>query len=315
MKANKRLDSPLRILSWRRIIKWMFRTLWVVGISVLYYLLLSLFLDTPLESEIKKSNRKLEEQYSILQERYDTIHSVMNNVIQRDREIHKILFESQPYTSWQDSTKTSENIATDFKSKNNMELGDQLIQGTSMLYQRIHGANASMNSMQSYVVEHRNEINKIPAIQPVDNPDFTLLTASFGQRIQPFYKTMKQHNGVDFSVPAGTAVFATADGIVVEIQMRGQSSGISIKVRHSDTYETFYANLGRVMTQVGQQINRGDIIAFSGNSGMSFAPHLHYEVRYKGKAVDPLNYFFLEVDIHNFERLKRIAATGMQSFD
>lgn len=307
MKLNKLIQFD----GWWSI-KWLFRLLYGIAIAVFSYLFFSLFFDTPLEYEIKKSTQKLEEQYALLDARYDSVHSVLNNVIERDRGIHKVLFESEPYNGTQDSLIQP---LGSLLEKNNMELGDELISRTGQLYQRIYTLGSSLTQLREYVAENLDKVNCIPAIQPVDNKDLTLLAASFGNRIHPYYKTSKMHKGVDYSVAVGTAVFATADGVVSEIQNRGQTSGTSLKIRHSNTYETFYGNLYYALARPGQKVKRGEIIAFSGNTGLSFAPHLHYEVRNRGKAIDPLDYFFLEVDIKNQERLRRIAASGMQSFD
>lgn len=316
MKLNRVKELLLKPFDERRSIKWFFRVLSGVGISVVSYFLFSLFFDTPIEYEIKKSTQKLEEQYTQLSQRYDSIHSVLDNVIKRDREIHKILFESEPYTSWtDDSTIINRRSKEDILAKNNKELGDELVDRTGQLYQRVYNVSAQLASLQKYVSDNRDLVNKIPAIQPIDNPDLNLIAASYGERIHPFYKSMKMHRGIDYSVPIGTAVFATADGVVTEVQARGQTTGTSILIRHDNTYQTYYANLYSTMVRPGQKVTRGDVIAFSGNSGLSFAPHLHYEVRYKGRTVDPIDYFFLEVDLKNQDRLRRIAASGMQSFD
>ena len=151
--------------------------------------------------------------------------------------------------------------------------------------------------------------------QPVINNDLTLLTASFGMRIHPFYKSLSQHNGVDFTLPEGSRVFATADGTVTEATRRNSSTGLTVTIDHGNGYQTRYGHLSKTSVKRGQKVNRGDIIALSGNSGLSLAPHLHYEVIYNGQPVDPVNYFFMELSPAEYHRLIRIAQSGMQSFD
>ena len=151
--------------------------------------------------------------------------------------------------------------------------------------------------------------------QPVINNDLTLVTASFGMRIHPFYKSLSQHNGVDFTVPEGSRVFATADGTVTEATRRNSPTGLTVTIDHGNGYQTRYGHLSKTSVKRGQKVNRGDIIALSGNSGLSLAPHLHYEVIYNGQSVDPLNYFFMELSPAEYHRLIRIAQSGMQSFD
>ena len=157
--------------------------------------------------------------------------------------------------------------------------------------------------------------DNIPSIQPVINKQLTLLTASYGMRIHPFYKTLQSHQGVDYTIPEGSRVFATADGTVREVAQRNSTSGQTVVIDHGNGYETSYNHLSKINVRKGQQVRRGDIIALSGDTGLSLAPHLHYEVRYNGMRVDPIHYFFMELSPTEYQRLMRIAQSGMQSFD
>jgi murein DD-endopeptidase MepM/ murein hydrolase activator NlpD len=156
--------------------------------------------------------------------------------------------------------------------------------------------------------------NHIPAIQPVINPQLSLLTASYGMRIHPFFKTLKSHQGVDYTLPEGSRVFATADGTIKEVSTRS-TSGQSVVIDHGNGFETSYSHLGKINVRKGEKVKRGDIIALSGNTGLSLAPHLHYEVRNNGMRVDPIHYFFLELSPAEYQRIIHIAQSGMQSFD
>ena len=160
-----------------------------------------------------------------------------------------------------------------------------------------------------------NERNYIPAIQPVINDELTLLTASYGMRIHPFFKTLASHQGVDYTVPEGTRVFATADGRVSEVALRNSTSGQTLVIDHGNGYTTSYSHLSKVYVKRGATVRRGDIVALSGNTGLSLAPHLHYEVRYNGMRVDPIHYFFMELTPDQYYRIMQIAQSGMQSFD
>ena len=157
--------------------------------------------------------------------------------------------------------------------------------------------------------------NRIPAIQPVINQQLTLLTASYGMRIHPFYKTLQSHQGVDYTIPEGSRVFATADGVVRDVALRNSTSGQTVVIDHGNGYETSYSHLLAVNVRRGQEVRRGDIIGLSGNTGLSIAPHLHYEVRHNGMRVDPIHYFFMELSPVEYQRIIRIAQSGMQSFD
>jgi murein DD-endopeptidase MepM/ murein hydrolase activator NlpD len=158
-------------------------------------------------------------------------------------------------------------------------------------------------------------IDYVPAIQPVNNKQLTLLAAGKKPLINPFHRTMREHHGVDYLVPEGTAVFATADGVVKSLSEKNTSHGKAVTISHGNGYETSYSHLLDIRVTKGQKVKRGDIIALSGNSGLSFVPHLHYEVIYNDTRVDPVHYFFLELEPDEYQQMIRIALSSMQSFD
>lgn len=313
---SKRLSHTSgRVRRYPRLAKWTFRFFSGIAVAVVYFIVFSIFFDTPIEYELKKSTDRIEQEYRELERRYDTLQRVLDNVSERDRSVYKILFESEPAMPGDGERQRRLAFRERLERMTNLELGTYFDEQLGMLYQGVSNYAAMARRQQERVEADVPRVLSIPAIQPVDNRQLTLLTASFGERVHPFFKTMSQHNGVDYSVPVGTAVFATADGTVRSLQTRGQTSGLSLVIDHGNGYETVYSHLDKVVAQPGRKVNRGDIIAFSGNSGLSFAPHLHYEVRYRGTAVDPVNYFFMELDMPRMRRLKEISRMGMQSFD
>ena len=116
-------------------------------------------------------------------------------------------------------------------------------------------------------------------------------------------------------MPEGTAVFATADGVVKTLSEKNSTHGKAVVIDHGNGYETSYSHLLDIRVRKGDRVRRGDIIALSGNTGLSFAPHLHYEVIYNDMRVDPVHYFFMELTCEEYQRIIRIALSSMQSFD
>lgn len=298
-----------------RLVKWTFRFFSGIAVAIVYFIVFSFFFDTPIEYELKKSTERIATEYEALERRYDTLQQVLDNVSERDRSIYTMLFEAEPTLPGDDDWQHRVEFRSKLEGMSNLELGTWFDEHLGMLYQHVSNYTAMVKGQQERVAKNVQQALSIPAIQPVDNKQLTLLTASFGERVHPFFKTMTQHNGVDYSVPEGTAVFATADGTVRSLQTRGQTSGLTMVIDHGNGYETVYSHLGKVVARPGSHVNRGDIVAFSGNSGLSFAPHLHYEVHYRGKPVDPINYFFMELDMPSMRKLKDISRMGMQSFD
>ncbi len=282
----------------------------VVGI----YLLMTLF-DTPTQHSQRVRNERLAEDYAALEARYDTLAMVLDNVIERDKNVFRILFESEPYEFEDNSTdlrwENRERLSQMSETELYRELGERMNRFEeserylSTLFGRMGAAVDSMGS----------KANNIPAIQPVINKELTLLTAPYGMLIHPFYKSLVSHQGVDYTVPVGSRVFATADGKVKEVKTRKTTAGRYIIIDHGGGYETQYNHLSRIDVKKGQKVRRGDIIGLTGNSGLSLSPHLHYEVRFNGMRVDPIHYFFMELTPHEYLRMIKIAQSGMQSFD
>lgn len=300
-KGQKAIRFFIHLFSW-------------IGIAALYYLGFSIFFDTPLEHAMKNSTAMLREEYGRLEERYDSVQTVLDNVVERDRNVFRILFESDPYDLTQDEQSrwiTREQLL----GKGNRELNYELSERIRKMDRKLKILEKSYSDMYAKLESAGEGLDRIPSIQPVINRGLTSLTASFGLRIHPFYKSLAPHQGVDYTVPEGSRVFATADGRVSEIVRRSTSTGLSVVITHGDGYETVYNHLSRINVNVGQQVRRGDIIALSGNTGLSLAPHLHYEVHHNGIRVDPIHYFFMELSPAEYRRLKSIALSGMQSFD
>ena len=129
-----------------------------------------------------------------------------------------------------------------------------------------------------------------PQIKPLEKGKFRI-SSTFGERIDPFDNKRKFHRGVDMAVPEGTPVKATADGIIEKVVSKEGGAGKFVVIIHDDEYQTLYANLSEFRVQIGQKVKKGDVIALSGNTGKSTAPHLHYEVIRNGENVDPELYF------------------------
>ena len=260
--------------------------------------------------------RNLEREYEDLANRYDTLENVLQNVIDRDKNVFRILFESDLYDFDSESDEARWNEYERLLDKSQRELSRELVARTDKLSKDFEQALASYERMESKFIETGSAADYIPSIQPVINPGLTLLTASYGMRMHPFYRTLYSHQGVDFTLPEGSSVFATADGKVKDIITRRSSSGRSVIIDHGNGYETHYNHLSSTGNlRKYQTVRRGDIIAYSGNTGLSLAPHLHYEIWHNGMRVNPIHYFFMELSPSEYQRMLRIAESGMQSFD
>lgn len=308
---NSSKESGRKQLIMPRIIK---SLVWVAMITV-WWLVLSLTIDMPAEYKLRHSTDDLRTEYEIMAERYDSLSLVLENVVRRDENVFRKLFESNPYDLSADSDKERVALYEELIDKSNAELSEVLEERMYKISKIEHRAIEAHNDLKYAINSQSLSIDCVPAIQPVNNKQLTLLAAGKKPLINPFHRAMREHHGVDYLVPEGTAIFATADGTVKSLSEKNTSHGKAITISHGNGYETSYSHLLDIRVKKGQKVKRGDIIALSGNSGLSFVPHLHYEVIYNDTRVDPVHYFFLELNPEEYQRIIRIALSSMQSFD
>ena len=254
-------------------------------------------------------------EYEVLSARYDSLNMVVENVIERDRNIFGILFESAPYDFNSDYEQQRLSLHEKLLEKSKHQMLRDLTSQTSEIESKLAELEQTYSTLQSNLDAVGDMRNNIPSIQPVINHQLTLLTAGYGMLMHPFYRTLQSHQGVDYTIPEGQSIFATADGVVKEVLGTTSTSGITVVIDHGNGYTTSYSHLQKAKVKRRQKVRRGDIIALSGNSGLSLSPHLHYEVRYEGVRVDPVHYFFMELTPDEYQKIVRIAQSGMQSFD
>ena len=299
----------------RRIIRLTIQLFAWAGVALLYYFGFSLLFDTPAEHRMRLSTDKLREEYEAMSQRYDSLEMILDNITARDQSVFRSLFEANPYDM--ESEQSEERLALYEQNitKSKRELAADLRNEIDVMQKKAADLEASWRRIKELGDGMGDKSRNIPSIQPVLNKQLTLLTAGYGTIMNPFYRTLRSHQGVDYAMAEGSSVFDTADGTVREVSDKNSTMGKTIVIDHGNGYRTSYSHLLSTLVRRGQKVQRGDVIALSGNSGLSLAPHLHYEVRYNDLRVDPIHYFFMELSPDEYQRIVRIAQSGMQSFD
>lgn len=287
---------------------------WVTMV-LFWWVVLTHTIDMPSEYRLRHSTDALRREYAAMSEQYDSLARIVDNVVKRDENVFRKLFESNPYDLSADLENERISLHEQLMHMDNIELMEMLDNRMQSAYKKENMVIESSNQMKYNISTGSLSIDCVPAIQPINNKQLTLLAAGKKPLINPFHRTMREHHGVDYLVAEGTAVFATADGTVKSLSEKNSSHGKAITIDHGNGYETSYSHLLDIRVRKGQKVKRGDIIALSGNSGLSFVPHLHYEVRYRDTRVDPVHYFFLELSPEEYQRIIRISLSSMQSFD
>lgn len=153
-----------------------------------------------------------------------------------------------------------------------------------------------------------------PAIQPISNKDLSRLHTIFGLRMHPLFGYVRPHNGLDFTAPQGTPIYATGDGRVSTAQ-RSETYGNVVYIDHGYGFETRYAHMTNYIVSAGQNVKRGQIIGYVGSTGTSVSAHLHYEVHYKNQAINPINFFQRDLNNKEYEKLIEVGSKSVTSLD
>ncbi|MFL5729493.1 MAG: M23 family metallopeptidase [Cytophagaceae bacterium] len=291
----------------------LFVTLVFAAALVLVY---TKYFQSPREALLEKENQELALYYDLLSKEMDQANEMVAVLRERDDNVYRIIFEAEPIPL---SVRNSGGIRMN-KYKDLLNKGlerEELILSTidkiEKLKKKMYVQSKSYDEIVKMAKSKSQMLASIPAIQPVPNKELTRLVSGFGMRIHPIYKVKKMHTGVDFSTPRGTPVYATGDGVIITVAKNPGGYGNEIEIDHGFGYVTKYAHLDRFNVKSGQKVKRGELIGYSGNSGASTAPHLHYEVIHDGKKVNPVHYFYNDLGPAEYEKILELAEIENQS--
>jgi murein DD-endopeptidase MepM/ murein hydrolase activator NlpD len=173
----------------------------------------------------------------------------------------------------------------------------------------------SLDEIVKLAKEKEKMLASIPAIQPVSNEHLTRMASGYGWRNDPFTKARKLHKGMDFTAPKGTPIYASGDGVVIRADGRASGYGRHVRIDHGFGYVTLYAHMTKYVVRRRQKVKRGDLIGYVGSTGRSKAPHVHYEVRKNGHAVNPINFYYGSLTAAEFTAMLKSAKLEGQSYD
>ena len=274
------------------------------------------YIDSPKEKLLRQQNESYRESYSVLQERVKQLELQMSELENRDNDVYRSIFEADPIP---DSARVKEMEAKKelrlIQNLSNSDLIKNMVEQLNKLILRVAYQVTSYVEITNMVKNKEKLLKAIPAIQPVSNKNLNRIGGSFGYRVDPVYKDFRFHQGLDFTAPSGTPIYATADGTVTAAGFSTDGYGNKVVINHGYGYQTLYGHMVRVKARVGQSVKRGEVIGYIGSTGKSTGPHCHYEVIKKGIKVDPVYYFYNDLTPEQFDRLLKAAANNKQSLD
>ncbi|MGL6021755.1 MAG: M23 family metallopeptidase, partial [Chitinophagaceae bacterium] len=251
-----------------------------------------------------------------LQKRVNEMKHLMQEIEKRDNEVYRVIFGTDPIPDEnRQQFINSEAEKEEVAKMSNSEILTDLTKNLYTLDARIKVQGESFKHLSFLLKDQTKKLNSIPAIQPISNLQLNRISSGFGKRTDPIYKVIKFHQGIDFSAPMGTPIYATANGFVKTSGDTKNGYGIHVIINHGFGYKTLYGHMMKTNVRSGQSVKRGQIIGWLGNTGKSTAPHCHYEVHINNNPVDPINFFYNDLTPAQYEYLLKVAATSTQSMD
>ena len=277
--------------------------------------ILIMIFGLPSEKELKSENSRLLSQYKLMSRELDNALAVLEDIRMRDDNLYRVMFNADPIP--EDVRQFDFAGTARYDSLESMDNARLVIATTAKLDLLKRQLYVQSNSFDEIVQMYRgkDEMYKcIPAIQPVANKNLKQMASGYGNRIDPIYGTVRYHAGMDFSAAVGTDIYATGDGTVEDA---GWESGYGncVVINHGYGYKTRYAHMSRIGVRRGEKVIRGQVIGAVGNTGKSTGPHLHYEVIVKGRTVNPVNYYYMDLTPEEYDEMIKVAETRGNMMD
>ncbi len=308
----EKLETPLRVKLLR---VFAFIATALVTSVIISYLAFQ-FVGSPGEKLLNAQNEHLQDRYEDLNEQIKVLQQEMSELEKRDNTVYRSIFEADPIP---DSVRAQaiekQKEVAKIEKMGDMEVVQSVQNTIHNLKNRIQAQKASYGELKTLMNNKEKILAATPAIQPLSNKDLTRIASGFGHRIDPVYKTIKMHAGLDFAAPQGTPIYATANGRVKVAGYSDGGYGNHVVIDHGYGYETLYGHMLRIKARVGQRVNRGEVIGYVGSTGKSTGPHCHYEVHKNGNKLDPVYFFYNDLTPQQFNELLKRAQAANQSFD
>ena len=274
------------------------------------------FFDRPKEKRLNREINALTSQYEIVEDKLRQVELVLDDVQNRDDNIYRVIFEADPIPkSIRKAGYGGVNRYENLKGFSNSDLIINTSEKIDQISKQLYIQSKSFDDIIELAKNKSDMLAALPAIQPVSNKNLSRMASGYGYRIHPIYKTRKLHTGMDFSAKSGTPIYATGDGKVSKVKRSRRGYGNHVMIDHGYGYKTLYAHMKKYAVKKGQKVKRGEVIGYVGNTGTSVAPHLHYEVHKDGRKINPVNFYFNDLNAEEYEKMLEISSQNNQSFD
>lgn len=274
------------------------------------------FLPSPKEKQVGREMEVMQIQYELLEKKMEQVDKVLADLEDRDNNIYRVIFEAEPISK--DIRNAGFGGVDRYKKLegyDNTELMTETTKRLDKLTKRLYIQSKSFDDVVKMAKNKQQLINSIPAIMPINNKFLRHAPSGFGWRTHPIYKSSEFHPGMDFASPEGTPIYATGDGTIERADNTAQGYGNHVVINHGYGYQTLYGHMSKIATQVGKVVKRGELIGYVGSTGLSTAPHVHYEVVKNGEKVNPINFYYNDLSPEEYQIMLELSSKSTQSFD
>ena len=288
--------------------------------SIFLFVASYFYLSSPKEKALEREIQQMEYVVSSLSSDYENLSGKLQELQNKDADVHRVIFGLDPIDNgvWNGGIGGHDQ----YEHLNNFgETGNLLkaaLSKADKIKRKLSLQTESLDTIQSLALIREEKLASVPSIKPIQESKLKRkirYLSGFGWRIHPIHKVKKFHEGMDFTAPRGTAIQATGKGEVKRVEKRKSGYGYNVIIDHGYGYETLYAHMATIDVKKGAKVIKGQKIGTVGSTGTSTAPHLHYEVRLNGKAVNPIDYCLDGLTPEEYQALVSSASQENQSFD
>ncbi len=309
--------EKIRKSLWKRLAQtsWYLLASFISGAAI--YFLFNIVYESPQERQLANEKEELIVQYDLMNKRLDQMSTVLSDLENRDDNIYRSIFEAEPIPDnirkvGIGGVNRDKNLE---RFKDDSEIVIETTKKLDRLAKQLYIQSKSFDEVIKLAKQKEDMLASIPAVQPISNKDLKRMSSGFGKRVHPIYKTVRFHWGNDFTAPIGTDIYSTGKGKVIVADESRSGYGNHVIVDHGYGYQTLFAHMSKILVKPGQEVNRGEILGLVGNTGLSSAPHLHYEVLKNGGKVNPVNFYFNDLSPEEYDLMIQLSSQENQSFD
>ena len=262
----------------------------VAGLCMLYFWLFTSVLgwDLPKTARLKKENAMWQSKIALAERQMDICEETLRGIEERDDFVYRSIFGLNVIPDEVKEAKTDPGA-------------DPLTARLNALTKRAYVQTMALDEVYGIAIDAGDMVSHIPAVPPILPKQGSYRMASpFGYRTDPVYGGTRFHAGQDFAADVGYPVYVTGDGVVEKVSYGFTGYGNEIIIDHGFGYKTRYAHLSRIDVAKGMKVLRGDQIGAIGKTGKATGPHLHYEVIYRGNAINPYSYMNLDMTVEEY---------------